>query len=107
MAAQGVSRGARIWSRWASFSRGRAPPRHRRSRPSSVHDGRRRPSTRGTIESETGSTEGGRRSQGFDRDPRFGRALVGAGLALVDPIGRIAVAIGGAAVSVLKTILEP
>ena len=34
-------------------------------------------------------------------------ALVGAGLALVDPFGRIAVAIGGAAVSMLKTILEP
>ena len=31
-------------------------------------------------------------------------ALVGAGLALVDPIGRIAVALGGAAVSVLKEI---
>jgi hypothetical protein len=31
-------------------------------------------------------------------------ALVGAGIALVDPIGRIAVALGGAAVSVLKEI---
>jgi hypothetical protein len=31
-------------------------------------------------------------------------ALVGAGPALVDPIGRIAVALGGAAVSVLKEI---
>jgi hypothetical protein len=31
-------------------------------------------------------------------------ALVGAGLALVDPIGRIAIALGGAAVSVLRAI---
>jgi hypothetical protein len=31
-------------------------------------------------------------------------ALAGAGLALVDPIGRIAIALGGAAVSVLRTI---